>query len=631
MSQRHIPGLVPSPITPKSLAQSLRLSDPCWDTDGQTLGWLEGRSDRGVVVVQRMDEDSPRDLTTDISVRAMVGYGGGDFTLSHGYAYYVGQDDQRIYRQPLRGGPASPITPGFGAASTPVVSPGGDWVAYVHSYDEVDSIALVPADGSAWPVRLTVGRDFYMQPAWHPSGERLAWVEWDHPNMPWDGSELRLAQLSSPDQGLPYVIESTTLAGGRETGIFQPVFSPDGRYLYYVSDESGWGHIHRHDFKDGSAIALTSGEVEYGTPAWVQGMRTLSVDGDGTLYAVRSEANFHTLVSISPGGEYTDLRDVHAGVNVLQAPAASPARPKVAAVGSSGNQPPRVLLFDLEARGYRQSILRRATGENVPAEDLANAQPFSWKSFDGEEAHGILYLPPEGAIEDDAVPPIVVHIHGGPTSAALPAWNPQAQFFATRGYAVLLVNYRGSTGYGREYMKKLHGYWGIYDVKDAEFGVRALGERGLADAHKAIIFGGSAGGFTVWQSLVEIPGFYKAGVCMFGVSNMFTLAADTHKFESRYLDSLLGPLPEASAVYRERSPIFHADKIQDPVAVFQGDIDRIVPREQSDSIVASLKARNVPHEYHIYEGEGHGWRKTETVDHFYNAVDRFLRERVIFA
>lgn len=275
------------------------------------------------------------------------------------------------------------------------------------------------------------------------------------------------------------------------------------------------------------------------------------------------------------------------------------------------------------------TIVRRASTESVPTEALSSPQPLSWRSFDGDQAHGIFY-PPAGELAAGARPPLIVIIHGGPTSAVTSAWNPQAQFFATRGYAVLLVNYRGSTGYGRDYMLKLRESWGIYDVKDAQHGVIAAGERGLADPSRAVIFGGSAGGYTVLQSLVELPGFYKAGICLYGVSSLFALASDTHKFEVHYLDSIVGPLPEAAAVYRERSPIFHADRIVDPVAVFQGDIDRVVPRAQSDTIVASLRARGIPHEYHVYEGEGHGWRKTETIEAFYEAVDRFLRQYVVY-
>ncbi|MEX1103941.1 MAG: hypothetical protein WED87_06810, partial [Dehalococcoidia bacterium] len=203
--EQRMYGLWDSPITPRSLAVGLNLSEPRWDTDGSTLAWIEGRSDRGVLVVQDAAGGATRDLTSDLSVRAFVGYGGGDFTLSHGVAYFVAQADQRIYRQELAGGPATPISPEFGAASTPSVSPDGRWVAYIHTYEDVDCIAVVDAHGKHWPVRLSEGRDFYMQPAWHPSGDRLAWVEWDHPNMPWDGTELKVAQLAFPEGGLPIV------------------------------------------------------------------------------------------------------------------------------------------------------------------------------------------------------------------------------------------------------------------------------------------------------------------------------------------------------------------------------------------------------------------------------------------
>jgi dipeptidyl aminopeptidase/acylaminoacyl peptidase len=289
-----------------------------------------------------------------------------------------------------------------------------------------------------------------------------------------------------------------------------------------------------------------------------------------------------------------------------------------------------VVVFDL-ANGGPPSIRRRSDSETVPPAALSRPEPVSWTSFDGEEAHGIYYPPASDRFESSGAPPLVVIVHGGPTSQSLAQWSPPTQFLATRGYGVLQVNYRGSTGYGRHYMLKLRESWGIYDVQDSKSGAQALADRGLADASRFVIMGGSAGGFTVLQSLVEVPGFYRAGVCSFGVSNQFTLASDTHKFESRYLDSMLGPLPEAAARYRERSPIFHAAKIVDPIAVFQGDIDRVVPREQSDSIVASLRARGVPHEYHVYEGEGHGWRKTETIEQFYTTLERFLRQYVIFA
>ncbi len=622
-------GLWPSPVSSSALAAGLRLGEPCWDSDGRTLAWLEGRSDKGVIVVQDADGGATRDLTGDISVRAFVGYGGGDFTLAHGAAFFVGQADQRIYRQELSGGSARPITPAFGAASTPRVSPDGRWVAYVHTYEDVDAIAIVDSQGKHWPQRIGEGRDFYMQPAWHPASDRLAWVEWDHPNMPWDGTELRIARLGFPEGGLPVLAGSEVVAGNAQISVFQGSFARDGKSVLYISDEPGWSHIYRRNLDTGAVTQLTSGEYEYGTPAWNQGMATFTTTASGRVVGIRQRAGFHTLVSIAPDGELTDLGHLHSGYNTLSAPAASPVSETVAVVASGGKQPSRVAVFDLETGA--QTVRRRSDGESYSPAALSAPEPVSWISFDGEQAHGLYFPPASERFEGTGAPPLVVIVHGGPTSQVNAGWAPNAQFFATRGYAVLLPNYRGSTGYGREYMLKLRESWGIYDVQDAKTGAEALAQRGMADPSRLVIMGGSAGGYTVLQSLVDIPGFYKAAICMFGVANMFTLAADTHKFEARYLDSMLGPLPEASAVYRERSPIFHVNKIQDPIAVFQGEIDRVVPREQSDTIVASLKARGVPHEYQLYPGEGHGWRKQETIDAFYKAVEAFLKTYVLFA
>ena len=224
-----------------------------------------------------------------------------------------------------------------------------------------------------------------------------------------------------------------------------------------------------------------------------------------------------------------------------------------------------------------------------------------------------------------------MHVHGGPTSQGTSAFNPQLQFFTSRGFAVLEVNYRGSTGYGRDYRNMLRGSWGIYDVQDSVSGARYLGEQGKVDGSRLVVMGGSAGGFTVLKAMEDFPGFFKAGICLYGVSNQFTLAAETHKFEARYSDSLLGPLPEAAAIYRDRSPIFFADKIIDPIAIFQGEVDVVVPRSQSDEVVENLQRRGVPYIYHVYPGEGHGFRKAETIEHFYQAVERFLRQYVIFS
>jgi dipeptidyl aminopeptidase/acylaminoacyl peptidase len=290
--------------------------------------------------------------------------------------------------------------------------------------------------------------------------------------------------------------------------------------------------------------------------------------------------------------------------------------------------PPRIVEHDFASGATR--VVARASAESAPPEALARCEAISWLSSDGEIAHGLYYAPASDRFTGPGRPPLVVLIHGGPTSQARAGWNPQAQFFATRGYAVLLVNYRGSTGYGRAYMLKLRGNWGVCDVEDAASGVRHLADAGRIDPERTVIMGGSAGGFTVLQVMTQMPEAFTAGICLYGVANQFHLAAETHKFEAHYLDSLLGPLPEASRLYRERSPLYSAERIKRPLAIFQGEIDRVVPRQQSDTIVEALKQNRTPHIYHVYEGEGHGWRKRETIEHFYRTVEAFLRQYVLF-
>lgn len=622
-------GLWDSPITPRSLAEGLRLDDVQWD--GASLVWLEGRSGRGVLVAESSSSDAPRDLTAELSVRAEVGYGGGDFTVHDGFAYFAVHKDGRLFRQPIAGGPAKPITPKFGSASSPCISPDGRFAAYVH-YDgeETDVIGVVDVEGKLWPQILTGGHDFTMQPRWSPDGRRFAWIAWDHPNMPWDGTTLYVADVIESESGLPRLGEPRTIAGGKEVAIFQPEFTPDGKGILYVSDEDGWGRLCLTDLTSGETRKLTPNGVEHGWPAWIQDMRTYAVAHDGTCaVAARNERGFQRLWKVDlQSGENTPLEAL-AGYSEIRTIHASPASHRFAFVGSGPKIPKRIVEFDVVTGQSR--IVARSLGETVPDEALADCEPVSWETAGGETAHGIFYPPASDRFEGSGKPPVVALIHGGPTGQYVAGWSPNCQFFATRGYAVLVVNYRGSTGYGREYMLKLRGNWGVCDVEDSISGVKHLAEGGRIDPGRTVIMGGSAGGFTVLHALSQQPDSFTAGVSLYGVANQFHLASDTHKFERRYLDSMLGPLPEAADKYYERSPQFHADRITRPLAVFQGEIDRVVPREQSDAIAAALEKSGTPHIYHCYEDEGHGWRKRETIEHFYNAVDAFLREHVIYA
>jgi dipeptidyl aminopeptidase/acylaminoacyl peptidase len=637
-------GLWPSPITPASQAQSLRLSDVAWDSDGETLVWLEGRSDRGVLACA-LPGQAFRDLTSTLSVRARVGYGGGDMAVAGGYVYFVGQAG-RLYRQALAAGEARPITPPFGHMASPAPSPGGRWVVYVYTLEGKDGLAIVDAEGEGWPQKLVSGQDFYMQPCWHPDGARLAWVSWSHPNMPWDSTMLQMATLDASGSGLPAVVEVETLVDKPDVAIFQPQFSPDGRSLAYVSDEGGWGNLWLYDLEVGEHYPLTTDPVDVIQPAWVQGIRThgFSLDGRRIFY-VRNEAGFDRLwVYDLDRREARGVRSSLDDYTSLTQIAVAPRTGTLAFVASSSTTGARVVAWQptgvsptgASPADDAPAVYRRATGETLSSADLSTPQPVQWTAGEapiekGTVVHGLYYPPASGRYTGTGLPPAIVNIHGGPTGQSTASYNARAQFFTSRGYAYLEVNYRGSTGYGKPYMAALRGQWGVLDVEDAIGGAQHLVDAGLADADRLVIMGGSAGGYTVLKCLVDRPGFFRAALCLYGVSNMFTLAADTHKFEERYLDSMLGPLPEASAIYRERSPIFDADRIVDPIAVFQGEVDRVVPLAQAEAIVESLRRRGVPHEYHLYEGEGHGWRKTETVEAFYQAVERFLRQYVIYA
>jgi dipeptidyl aminopeptidase/acylaminoacyl peptidase len=254
----------------------------------------------------------------------------------------------------------------------------------------------------------------------------------------------------------------------------------------------------------------------------------------------------------------------------------------------------------------------------------------NWSAPDGTKVWGNYYAPTNPNFKADGPPPLLVMIHGGPTTQYTSAYDARAQFFATRGFAVLGVNYRGSTGYGRQYMNALKGQWGILDVEDAMGGAQHLVDTGRANQDKLIIMGGSAGGYTVFQALTDFPGFFAAGISMYGITNLFSLTASTHKFESHYNDSLLGVLPKDAQLFRDRSPFFKAHKLTDPIAIFQGAKDVVVPKDQADVMVQKLKSRNVPHIYHVYENEGHGWRQAETIDHFYKTALNFLETYVVY-
>lgn len=619
--QKRLYGTWSSPFSVDMLARGLRFNDVQWA--GETLIWVEGRGSHSVLIAQEAG-DAPYDLTTDgQNVRGRVGYGGGEFTTFKDMVYFAGNNGQ-LYKQAVKYGTARAITPAFGNAAAPRVSPDGQWVVYVHNADNIDGLALVDSEGANWPRKLAYGTDFVMQPTWHPDGCRIAYIAWDHPNMPWDGSELRLITLD----GNMEAVERQTLAGGAENAISQPEFSRDGRYLAYLSDATGWGQLYLYDMETGNTRQVTTADAEHMSPGWVQGVRNYAWVDNGLVY-MRNEQGFISL------WHYDLSNDTHrrlcesSGYTYFSQISASDSG-RVAAIAASASTPPRVISLPLDG-SQTPRVHARSAYEQIAPENYSQPQAIAYPSHDGETAYGLFFPPTNARYEGTGAAPLIVDVHGGPTSQRPATYYAETQFYTSRGYGVFYPNHRGSTGYGRDYMLKLRRSWGIYDVEDSASGALYLASQGLADVSKLVIRGGSAGGYTVLQSLVDKPGFYKAGVNLFGVSNQFGLALETHKFEERYTDSLLGPLPDAADLYRARSPLFQAHKIVDPLIVFQGEDDVVVPRNQSDSIVASLKARGIPHEYHLYAGEGHGFRKPETLKHYTETSLKFLERYVVFS
>ncbi|NPV76685.1 MAG: S9 family peptidase [Anaerolineae bacterium] len=615
-------GLWPSPIGAIQTSRRLRLEDVLWDQSGALL-WLEGHSDQNKIIVHPPSK-AVYDLVAEPSPRGSVGYGGGDFTVQNGWVVFAGADG-RLYRRRLGSGRSNPITPPSGAVASPQISPDGRRVLYIASDGAEDCLALVDSEGHSQPIPLTSQADFYMQPAWHPAGEWIAWIEWDHPNMPWDGARLKLGRLAGNP---PRLVEQDVIAGDSCTPVCQPLFSPNGRWLAYISTDGDWEKLMLLDLETGSQQTLLSaGGLLLSTPAWVQGLRFYGWGrdsrrifyfqyhtGQSSLWQIDLESERRSQIDTAP---YTWLAQL----------AVSPHDDQLAFIASSPSIPNRVVRWD----GNRLVVERHSDPEEIPPEYLPTPQTIAWTALDGSTVYGLYAPPANPRCTAEGLPPAIVNIHSGPTTQACFRYNAEAAYFTSRGYAWLDVNYRGSSGYGRSYIQKLRGKWGIFDVEDAAGGAQALVAQKLADQNLMTLRGSSAGGFTVLNTLIRFPGCFRAGICLYGVSNLFTLAQKTHKFEAHYHETLVGPLPEASQLYQERSPVFHAAQIRDPLLLFHGSEDRTVPPEQTEQIVAALLQQAIPHQYNKYEGEGHGFKKTETIRDVFDATEQFLQKYVLYS
>jgi dipeptidyl aminopeptidase/acylaminoacyl peptidase len=629
-------GSWPTPITSELVVAAARAPGVVV-VDGGDVWWSESRPDEGgrTALCRRQAEgpeqpgrpeeaEGPEQarrgrgpvgdvLPEPWNVRSGVHeYGGGAWWVRDGVLWFVNWADQRIWR--LAPGDAAPValTP-EGARARALryadghVHPDGTRIACVRETHHGDGreptneIVVLDAHAPSVPEVLVTGPDFVAAPRWSPDGTRLAWLEWDHPDMPWDAARLVVRDLRSAEQ--------RTLAGGPGESACLPRWAPDGS-LWACRDRSGYWALHRFGVDADNEEVAVDIDADIGVPQWVFGQSRHVALPDGSVAFAYQRDGFDHLGLRHPDGTVSTLDVAHTSIDSLAARGQA-----VVYVGAGPTVEPHVVEL-----GISQG---RAVGTTViaPPRDLglhegwfALPEPIDFPTGGGVTAHALFYRPrnPEVTPPEGELPPLLVLIHGGPTAAARPMLNLSTQYWTSRGFAVVDVNYRGSTGYGRAYRELLRGQWGIADVEDCVAVARYLAERGEVDPRRCCIRGGSAGGFTTLAALA-FHDVFAAGASYYGVADLEALAADTHKFESRYLDGLVAPYPEGREVYRARSPIHHVEAITSPLAVFQGLEDPIVPPAQSEVIVAALRARGVPVTYMAFEGEQHGFRQAATI------------------
>ena len=586
---------------------------------GRDVFWTEGRpQEQGrSVLVLCSDDGRTAHPTTDLTpaplnVRSRAHeYGGGAYTVGPRGAFFTNDADQQLWR--LRAGEAPrPLTaePGKRFVDSVIDAPRKRLICVCEDHtnagaEAVNQLVAVRLANGASEV-LVGGHDFFSSPCLSPDGSRLAWLTWDHPRMPWDGTELWVADVARDGAlGAP-----AKVAGGADESIFQPAWSPAGE-LHFVSDRSGWWNLYR--LREGRGTvgrvdAVHPMAAEFGVPQWVFGMTTYGFDGRGRIVCLYAEGGRSKLVVIDVEQRtlepvdtgYCAMRDLQVGDDYA------------VFVGASETAPEAVLRLDL-ATG-RVHVLRPSSRSVAVRETVSVAEAIVFPTEHGRQAHAFYYPPVNPRHEGLAGerPPLVVISHGGPTSSTDAAFRWTTQYWTSRGFAVVDVNYGGSSGHGRPYRARLDGEWGVVDVDDAVNAAKFLVERGDADAERVVIRGASAGGYTTLCALT-FRSYFKAGASHYGIGDLEALAKDTHKFESRYLDRLIGPYPAAQALYRARSPVHHTDRLASPMILFQGAEDKAVPPAQAQAMFDAVDAKGLPVALLMFEGEQHGFRRAETI------------------
>lgn len=607
-------GTWPSPITTDIVvAGSRRLAEP--RVHGDRIFWLEGRPEEHgrVVLVGEDAHGHCIDLVPKpFSVRSRAHeYGGGAWVIGANRVFFVNAEDQRIYIADTEGRQTPrPLTASttqrfadlvFDEHRSQLLAACEDHLPDVEPVTTLVAISLASGEVTT----LATGADFYASPALSPDGTTLAWLSWQHPDMPWDSTTLWRGQFD--DRGQLSRIERIGHPGASH---FQPAFSPSGE-LYVVSDQTDWWNLYRYDEAEQSLRAVTDAHREMAFPQWVFGMATYDFLDVSTIAVISTAGGVWALHTVDlASGELTPVTPFE--FTACQQLSAQDGR--VAIIAGSPTSPYRILSASLDGASATWRVHQRASDVRIAPEGLSTPQAITIRAGRAHECHGF-YYPPASAthtLAADERPPLLLKCHGGPTSATDNVFDPRIQYWTSRGIAVFDLNYRGSTGYGRSFRRSLWERWGISDVEDCRHTVEELAARGLADPQRALISGGSAGGYTVLCALT-FDDVFAAGASYYGIGDLELLARDTHKFESRYLDRMVAPYPEGRDLYMARSPVRHVEGLSCPVIFFQGLDDGVVPPNQAETMVAALRTNGVTVAYVPFEGEGHGFRRSENI------------------
>lgn len=616
-------GAWESLVTPEMMSKgNVGLAEP--KSSAEAIYWLESRPwEKGRSVLIESRGDKQKDMFPEgYSARsAAQEYGGGAWTLADQYAVFVNAENQVIYRIDLNNPDTPPV-----ALSTQdgrrygdlYHDPGHDRVLAICEDHRVNgkeprtSIVSISLQPDREVIELVGGADFYAYPRVSPDGKKLCWIAWNHPHMPWQATQLVVADLDKNGQ----ITSSTCLIEETEIAVFQPDWSPDGE-LVFVADFDEFWNLYRWNEESGIE-ALTQLQAECGLAFWNYGMSTWGFVPDGILCCINEMGSWRLAkVAMDGSMELLDLPFTHLGAlktlgNSAVMLAASPIEAST--------------LIEVDTRSGEFKRIYSSASMELPVEAISRPLNVDFPSGNDSTAHAFFYPPknPDFQGPQGEKPPLVVLCHGGPTSATSSALNLKVQFWTSRGFAVMDVNYRGSTGYGKSYRQALQGQWGVADVEDACKAAEYAAAQGWVDPDKLIIRGSSAGGFTVLAALT-FGSTFTAGCCIYGIGDLKALAEETHKFESRYLDGLIAPWPEGEAEYHKRSPLNHSDQLSCPVIFFQGLRDKVVPPEQTQSMARALQKRGIPTWFQTYAEEGHGFRQAESI------VDSYQRELAFYS